>query len=238
MRLMLLPLLLGACHDKTDDPLGTEIGDEGHERMCAAENTPLDAATVPAGFSETPAEHLVSLTGDFDAQDLATVTPDLSSIEFVDMEPIPWEGDADETVPPEPVCIDQVYVPITLDIGLPDLTLSTPVADIAWTVDETRLSAHVQTHFSMQTDPNDDEGGTDEGGEYETGTATWETAWDPTTFDPDQMQEVLLRVDGVPVADGWEFTFSWIATSHPEGPDGNVSSYDEEIDTRVFQRAI
>ena len=233
--LLLSPALLAACAglDKPDGE-GTEIGDEGSGWMCIeSTSTVTDAGQPIDALGASPEGLIADSTGTFTSAEahlsLRAGTDDMT---WFDLEPQEFEDDyRPSDTPPE--CVDFLYVTAEVALELEALLLDSAIAGISYADDGSasfRAGARVY-QGPVREDPDDDEGGGDEGdsGDYWADNSSVSTTRTPSSFVIEEMFSVELVLDGTQTEDGWALELWWLAESYPEGPDANVSSYEETL---------
>jgi hypothetical protein len=240
-RFALFAILLVACDASVPRTTqGTSIGDEGGERYCGDTEAPVELGESVPNFGETPGEMVDAVTGTFEG-DSGTLAID-AAVEDVfhrDEEPLPWEGDSAEDVPPEPVCVDWVFAYTALDFDFPHGEIGDTRSRLSF-ADDGRWSAG--TGVRIHEGPIEPDEFDDEEGDWEEDPGTWvPTAWAtitaaPSSFVIEEMFAVDVELRAEWNGDGWDATVRWIAETYPEGEDANVRSIEEEIWSGTLRR--
>lgn len=223
-----LTLLVG-CELAQD---GTEIGDEGPALCVGDEGVEISDPAETIGTLGAAPDALADGAEGAWAGPGATLSLGLDRAGFTysDLQPATWE---DDTPPPEGwdevECFDVLWVPAQWALSVPGISVDW-VGDVRWSEDGTILGG-VQALLAdnpAAADPGD-EGGTDTGPPPELGELIVEPSAEPSTFVVDDMRRVELWVGGRFDGTGWDLELTWVAETHPQGPDANVSTLEEPV---------
>ncbi len=228
-RIAALTLLVG-CELAYD---GTEIGDEGPALCVGDEGVEIDdpAETIDV-LGAAPEALADEVEGGWAGAD-ATLSLRLDRTRFTysDLEPSVWEDD----VPPpagwgEITCSDVLWGSTRWVLSIPGISVDWD-GDVRW-IEDGGIVGGVEALFvdnPADPDPSDDEAGTDAGQAPGLGELIVASSAEPTTFVADDMRRVSLWVHGRFDGTGWDLEASWIAETHPQGADGDVSSLEEAL---------